>query len=41
VSEMTRGSGVASGVSEVLDSQQRRKTEDPWTILKDLARTNK
>lgn len=39
VSEMTRGSGLASGVSEVLDSQRRHQNDDPMTILEDLART--
>ncbi|KAG7367936.1 hypothetical protein IV203_030679 [Nitzschia inconspicua] len=38
MSEMTRGSGLASGVSEVLDSQRHHKDEDPMTILDDLAR---
>jgi hypothetical protein len=37
VSEMTRGSGLMSGVSEVLDSSDRMN--DPLTILEDLART--
>lgn len=37
VSEMTRGSGLMSGVSEVLDSSNRM--DDPLTILEDLART--
>lgn len=37
VSEMTRGSGLLSGVSEVLDSSDGRN--DPMTILEDLART--
>lgn len=39
MSEMTRGSGVASGVSEVLDVDRRRVNDDPVTILDDLART--
>jgi hypothetical protein len=40
VSAMTRGSGLASGVSEVLDSQRRQEKEDLLTILKDLAKTS-
>ncbi|KAL3904888.1 MAG: hypothetical protein SGILL_009896, partial [Bacillariaceae sp.] len=40
MSEMTRGSGVASGVSEVLDTDRRLlNNDDPMTILDDLART--
>jgi hypothetical protein len=40
VSEMTRGSGLASGVSEVLDMDRHRNNKgDSFTILEDLART--
>jgi len=39
VSEMTRGSGLASGVSEVLDSNRLVDNSDPLTILEDLARS--
>jgi hypothetical protein len=38
MSEMTRGSGLASGVSEVLDIDRTRSNADPMTILDDLAR---
>ncbi|KAL3924541.1 MAG: hypothetical protein SGARI_006015 [Bacillariaceae sp.] len=38
MSEMTRGSGLASGVSEVLDLDRTRSNADPMTILDDLAR---
>ena len=38
MSEMTRGSGLASGVSEVLDMDRTRSNADPMTILDDLAR---
>ena len=39
ISEMTRGSGLASGVSEVLDSTKLNRRTESFSILEDLARS--
>jgi hypothetical protein len=39
ISEMTRGSGLTSGVSEVLDSSKRIRRIESLSILEDLARS--